>query len=262
RKPGKRDTKAVGQHDQERHIDTEGANQPRVLRRRAEVGAKARFLNHKPRPETRDDGRKNNPAAVIGKEHEAEILAARQLLRNLIGQAGDAVIIAEQPLNVQRQAEGQQQAVEVIEMIEAGEKHPLQHNPEGTDDQRREDQRPPVADPEILQQHPGDKGAHHVKCAMREIDDVEKTENNGEPERQHRIKRTVDESKQELSHQNLWRNSQKFKHSQALINYRLSCSAAPRTRRGAVLAFTYFRKLHSSRIGRKASSPLIVAIYL
>ena len=48
--------------------------------------------------------------------------------------------------------------------------------------QWREDQRPPIADAQVIQQHPGHEGAHHELRAMGEVDDVEQPENNREAE--------------------------------------------------------------------------------
>ena len=49
-----------------------------------------------------------------------------------VGQAGDAVVVAEQALDDQRQAEGQQQAVEMVELVER-----LMHQPLENDAERR-----------------------------------------------------------------------------------------------------------------------------
>ena len=65
---------------------------------------------------------------------------------HLVGQPGAAVVVAEQALDDQRQAEGQQQPVEVIELVEPREHRPLDDDADRADDERREEQRPPVAD--------------------------------------------------------------------------------------------------------------------
>ena len=61
--------------------------------------------------------------------------------------------------------------------------------------------RRPVADAGILQQQIGGEGAHHVLGAVREIDDVEHAEDDGEPEAQQRVERAVDQPDQQLPEQ-------------------------------------------------------------
>jgi hypothetical protein len=50
------------------------------------------------------------------------LLRAEQLVGDAVGQAGRAVLVAEQPLDDQREAECQQQAVEVVELVQAASK--------------------------------------------------------------------------------------------------------------------------------------------
>ncbi len=86
-------------------------------------------------------------------------------------------------------------------MIEADQ--PLQHgalekNSEAPDDQRRQNQRPPVIDAKKVQQEIRDERAHHVERAVREVDDVEHAEDHGQPKTEQRVERAVDQSDQEL----------------------------------------------------------------
>ena len=67
----------------------------------------------------------DDPGAIVRQEHEAEIAAALQRIRHLIGLPGRAVNVAEQALDDQRQAEGEQQPVERIELAQMLEKQPL-----------------------------------------------------------------------------------------------------------------------------------------
>ena len=83
------------------------------------------------------------------------------------------------------------------------------------DDQRREDQRRPIADAEIGEQHPGHEGAHHVLRAMGEIDDVEKAEDDGQPKAQHGVKRAVDQPEQELAVKARRRDAEHCRHEDA-----------------------------------------------
>ena len=56
----------------------------------------------------------------------------------------------------------------------------------------------PIGDAEVVEQHPGRECAHHVLRAMREIDDVEHAEDDGEAEAQHGVEGTIDEPEQKL----------------------------------------------------------------
>src|SRR5262249_3973644 len=75
-----------------------------------------------------------------------------------------------------------------------------------------DDQRPPVAHPDILQQEERGKGAQHVLGAMGEVDDVEDAEDDGEPEAEQRVERAVDQPDQELSEQGLQADSKDLGH--------------------------------------------------
>jgi len=86
----------------------------------------------------------------------------------------------------------------VIEPRDMAKQQPLDRDTEEADDERRDDQRGPVADAEPIQQKPGAKRAEHILRAMGEVDDVEKAENDGEAEAQHRIERAVDQPDEEL----------------------------------------------------------------
>ena len=87
-------------------------------------------------------------------------------------------------------------------MVEAGdalEQRSLHNGAERADDQRREDQRAPIADAGEMQQEIGGERADHVEGAVREIDDVEHAEDHGEAEAQQRIERAVDQADQQLA---------------------------------------------------------------
>ena len=75
-------------------------------------------------PKHTDERGDDHPGAIDRQEHEAEIVAAEQRFGHLIGLAGRAVMIAGQALDDQREAEGQQQPVKMVEPVE-----PLQHRP-------------------------------------------------------------------------------------------------------------------------------------
>ena len=78
--------------------------------------------------------------------------------------------------------------------------------------ERRQQQGPPVADPGELQQEPGREGAHHVLRAVREVDDVQEPEDHGEPEREQRVERAIDEPDQELAEEGLGRDAEDLGH--------------------------------------------------
>ena len=141
----------------------------------------------------------DHPAAVDREEHEAEIVGAVELFRNGVGHAGGAEIVLEQALEDERQAEGEQEAVERIETGEPLEEQPLDHGPYGADDQRRQDQRIPVIEAGQGQQEIGGEGAHHVERAVREIDDIQHAEDDGKAEAEQRVERAVDQPDEQLA---------------------------------------------------------------
>src|SRR5215469_7621582 len=93
------------------------------------------------------------------------------------------------------------------------QKKPLDQNAGGTNQKRRDHQRRPVIDAEILQQQISREGAHHILSAVSEIDDVEHPENDGEPEAEQRIERAVDQAEQELPEQRLRRYAEDLEHA-------------------------------------------------
>ena len=124
-------------------------------------------------------------------------------------------MIARHALDDQRQAEGQQQAVEMVELVEPLQEQSLDDHAGDADQHRRDDQRRPIADAGILQQQIGGEGAHHVLGAVAEIDDVEHAEDHGKAEAQQRVERAVDQPDQELSEQRVRRDAKNFKHANA-----------------------------------------------
>ena len=146
------------------------------------------------------DGRgDDHPAAIDGQEHEAEIVGAGQLLRDRVGHARGAEIVLKQPLDDEREAEGEKQAVERIEAGEPLEEQALDDRPDRADDQRREDEGEPIIEARVLKQEISGEGPHHVERAVGEIDDRQHAEDDREPEAQQRIERAVDEADQQLA---------------------------------------------------------------
>src|SRR5690606_17276627 len=144
---------------------------------------------------------------IVRQEHEAEILSPGKLWRGGVGQAGYAVLIAQQPLDDEGKTEGKQQPVKVIEMVEPSDNQPLDYDPCNADDDRNEDERPPIAETAIGQEHPRNERAEHILSAMGEIDDVEQAEDHCEPQRQDRIERSVDQPEQQLPEKRLGRDT-------------------------------------------------------
>ncbi|OIQ67653.1 hypothetical protein GALL_507680 [mine drainage metagenome] len=86
-------------------------------------------------------------------------------------------------------------------MVEAGQ--PLQHgpledHPENAYHDGSDDQRGPISDARHVEQEIRAECAHHIERAMREVDDVEHSEDHGEPKAEQRVERAVDQSHQEL----------------------------------------------------------------
>ena len=253
------DAEAIGQRHHARHVDAEGAHQRRVFGRSAQIGAEPRPLDREPGGKTHHERERDHPGAVIGQEHEAEIASALQRIRHRIGLPRRAVIIAEQAFDDQRQAEGEQESVERIEAAQLLQQHPLDDDAERADQDRHDHQRRPIIDAEILQQHIGDEGAHHVLRAVGEIDDVEHAENDGEPETQERVERAVDQAEQKLAEQRLRRDAEDFEHA---LNVSRGNPAAknlsPRGRGEVDRQLVIIGQL-SSFNGRNASSAAMVA---
>ena len=93
-------------------------------------------------------------------------------------------------------------------------------------------QRPPVAEPEILQQEERDEGAHHVLGAVREVDDVEHAEDHGEPEAEQRVERAVDQPEQQLPEQRLRGDAEDFEHGMLDLVPRRSARSCERSEVG------------------------------
>ena len=88
----------------------------------------------------------DDPTAIPGQEHKAQVGAARNRIG--VGQPGDAVLATEQALHDQRQAEGEKQTVEVVEVVEARDEQALDQHAEEADDDRGQNKRTPIRDAE------------------------------------------------------------------------------------------------------------------
>ena len=118
----------------------------------------ARLLDQEPGPEADRERREDDEAAVVGQDHEAEVGRAAQKFGHRIALARDAELIAKDTLGDQREAEGEQQAVDRIDLVEVLEQGALDHGAQRTDDEGGDEQRGPEIDPEAVHADPGDVG--------------------------------------------------------------------------------------------------------
>ncbi|CPK48638.1 Uncharacterised protein [Bordetella pertussis] len=89
----------------------------------------------------------------------------------------------------------------MVQLVQVPQQQFFDQDAEQADHQRGEDQHDPVIEPQIGQAHPGHEGAQHVQGAVGEVDDVQQTENHGQPQREHGIERAVDQPQQQLPQQ-------------------------------------------------------------
>ena len=84
--------------------------------------------------------------------------------------------------------------------------------PNSAHQQRRNNQHHPVVEAEVRQSHPREDGAHHVERAVREVDDVQQSEDDRQAQRQHRVERAVDEPEQQLAQQGRQGDAEQLGH--------------------------------------------------
>jgi hypothetical protein len=137
------DAVTVSEGDQQGHVDAQGLDHLRVFGAGAQVGAQAGLLDHVPGAEAHGQGGDDDPGAVDRQEHEAQVNAAGECLGHFVGLTGDAELVAEHAFDDQGQPEGQQQAVEMVELVELAQHGALEDHPEQADQQRGSNQAPP-----------------------------------------------------------------------------------------------------------------------
>src|SRR5262249_7010777 len=120
--------------------------------------------------------------------------------------------IPKDALDDEREAERQQQPVKMIEVLQALEEQALDDHAEDADNDRRDDNRPPVAEPQVLQQEKRREGTHHVLGAVGEVDHIQHPEEDREPEAKQGVERAVDQSEQQLTEQRLRWNAEDLEH--------------------------------------------------
>src|SRR3546814_3273386 len=116
-------------------------------------------------------------------------MAASEQRRRLVGNAGDAVKLLEDAGDNQRQTAGQEQSVEMVEMVEPPYQQALQHDADRADDDWSEQPGHPLADAATGQQPPGGKRAQHVLRVLREVNDVEQDDTDRKYHAEDRIER-------------------------------------------------------------------------
>ena len=110
----------------------------------------------------------------------------------------------------------------MVEMVDALQHQPLEHDAEQADHDRRQHQRRPERHVEDAEHQPGGEGAHHVLRAVREVDHVQHAEDHGEAQAQHGVEGAVDQAEQELAEQGLGRDSDELEHG--VYTPRYACS--------------------------------------
>jgi hypothetical protein len=96
----------------------------------------------------------------------------------------------------------------VIELVQMPKQQPLDQDAEDADEQRRHKQHQPIINAKIGQAHPRKHRSHHVESAMRKVDDVQQAKNDRQSERQHRVKRAIDQPEQQLAQQRRQRTAE------------------------------------------------------
>ena len=135
-----------------------------------------------------------------------------ETVRNRIGLAGGAEYLVQRALDDQRQPEGQQQTVQGIEPVQVPQEQPFDDDAEEPDRQRREEQRRPVVDAEILQAEEGGERPQRVEGAVGEVDHAHQAEDHRQPETQQRVERAVHQPEHQLAEDDGDRNAEDFAH--------------------------------------------------
>ncbi len=78
-------------------------------------------------------------------------------------------------------------------------KQAFDHHTQQSHRERREQQRPPVVDPQHLQPDVGRKRTEHVEGPVREVNDPEESKDHRQAKTQERVERTIDQPEHELT---------------------------------------------------------------
>ena len=145
----------------------------------------------------------------------------------------------------------------MVEVVQPAQQQPLDDHAEGADDERCQDQRPPVVQAEIVERHPRRERTHHVLGAVGEVDDVQQAEDDGEPQAEHGVEGAVDQPEHDLPVEGEGVDSEDLSHAEALPMKTRGCRTRAGFRRGprVLLAGHFFTCGHSVMSSdRKASS--------
>ncbi len=93
----------------------------------------------------------------------------------------------------------------MVELVQLRDHQALDDRAEDADDCGHNEERPPVADAQLVEQQVGNEGAHHVLGTVGEVDDVEQAEDDGQTQGQQCVERAIDQSDQQLPEQGLRR---------------------------------------------------------
>ena len=121
--------------------------------------------------------------------------------------------MGEHPLQHQRQAEGQQQAVKVVLIGDGTNQEALHQHTDKAHCQRHQHQRCPVIDAHVVQRQPGSKGPQHIHGTLSEVNDLEQTKDDCQPQAEQSIERAIDQADQQLAEQTEEIDSKKCRHS-------------------------------------------------
>jgi len=102
--------------------------------------------------------------------------------------------MAHRSLDDQSKAEGEQKAVEVVEIVNPTQQQAFDNQCEHTDNRRPQEKSRPIAYPVILQKEPCGDCTEHILSAMGEVDDTQKAEDYGQAETEDCIKGPVDDA--------------------------------------------------------------------
>ena len=97
-------------------------------------------------------------------------------------------------------------------MVEPAQEHTFRQDSEGAHHNGSHQKGQPVVHPGVGHADPGHVGPQHVLGAVGEIDDVQQAENQGQPQTQYGVERTVDQTQQKLAEKRLGGDADQFKH--------------------------------------------------
>ena len=211
-----RDAAGVGEGQQQGHVDAERLRELRFLGGGAKARTQRRALDQPPGEQARRERGEDDPGTVDGEHHESEVEHALQVRGHRVGLARGAVGHAKAAFEHQHQAEGEQQAVDRVQAVQAAQQPAFEHTAERTHDERHQHDGGPVAPAQVELQHPRAERPHHEESAVREIDDAQQPENDREPQAEHGIEAAVDQAQHHLTRQHRQGKTEYLNHGWSL----------------------------------------------